>query len=309
MAPLDLSSRIQRRIAELTRQARPDLERPGLLVALSGGPDSVALLLAAHRWARQSGNPLAAAHLNHQLRDDDAEGDALFCAALCAELDLPLHQHSEDVGALARRRGLGVEEAGRHARKTFLARVLADNPDLHLVAKGQHRNDQAETVIMRLFRGTGPHGLGGIRPVSGHEIHPLLDFTRAEILAFLEKSGRSWRTDASNLDGDNVRARLRRELLPLVRDIFGQGCDLTPARLAGLLQDDLEHLDRLTREALARLQAPDGAESPGLDIPGLLDLPPSLAARVLRAWLAGPGGADTTRLEMVHWRIFWSGCE
>ena len=295
----DLSSRIAQRIQELVARARPRVSDPGLLVALSGGPDSVALLLGAHQWARNTGNPLEAAHLNHQLRGEAADQDALFCADLCAELDIPLHEHQEDVGTLAKRRGLGLEEAGRHARKGFLSGLLAGNAHLHLVAKGQHRNDQAETVIMRLFRGTGPDGLGGIRPVSGHEIHPLLEFSRPEVLAFLEAAGRTWRTDASNLEGDNVRARLRRELLPLVRDIFGEGCDLTPARLAEVLQGDLEYLDQMTAEALARLPRP--ADAPDtLNVPGLLDLPTAMAQRVLRAWLTRPGRVDPLRLEKIH---------
>jgi tRNA(Ile)-lysidine synthase len=306
VAAAELSLQIAERIADLVARALPRVPGPGLLVALSGGPDSVALLLGAHRWASTSGNPLASAHLDHQLRGTASDEDARFCARLCAELNIPLFQHTENVDALARRRGLGLEEAGRHARRSFLADLLQEHDHLHLVAKGQHRNDQAETVIMRLFRGTGPDGMAGIRPVHGNHIHPLLDFSREEILEFLEQSGQQWRTDASNLAGDNLRARLRRELLPLVRDIFGAGCDLTPARLAALWENDLAHLEDLTRQSLARITA-DSAGRPALQVGGLLELPRNLALRCLRLWLTSPipeegrsSGADPARLEMVH---------
>lgn len=286
--PLDLAP-AARHLGELVERACPAgvagsaAPSGGVVVALSGGPDSVALLLVARRWARAAGAPLVAAHLHHGLRAGAADQDAAFCRDLCARLDVELVEGTADPRAAARGRGLGLEEAARHLRRRFLQDVLAARPWAGCIATGHHRDDQAETVLMRLLRGTGPEGLRGIRPVSGDFIHPLLPYDRAGIVAFLEARGQPWRLDASNLDGDNLRARLRREVVPVLREVFGDGSLEGPARLAGLLDADLELLDRLTTEALAGLQ-----DGPALRVGALLALPPALAGRALRRWLDAP---------------------
>jgi len=274
-------------IAALLARACPAEPRPGLLVALSGGPDSTALLLAAVAWRDAGGGALAAAHLNHGLRGAAADRDEAFCTALCAARGVRLVTGREDPRPVARQRGCGLEEAGRHLRRRFLAAVLDAAPDLHAVATGHHRDDQTETVLMRLLRGTGPDGLRGIRPVSGRTIRPLLETDRAAITAFLASVGQPWCEDATNTGGDNLRARLRRELLPVARGIFGPGCDGAPARLAALLDDDLGLLARLT-DAAADACA-DGAD---LRADRLAGLDPTLARRVLRRWLAPARDAE-----------------
>lgn len=285
-------------ITRLMARAFPSVQRPGLLVALSGGPDSVALLLAAHHWSLATGSPLAAAHLNHQLRDD-AAADMVFCQDLCASLKIPLHCTGKDIVALARLRGRGLEEAGRHAREEFFRGILEENSDLHCLAKGHHRNDQAETMVMRLFRGTGAEGLAGIRPVTGSTIYPLLGFTKVELLDALAAMEQPWRTDASNLAGDNTRSRLRRELMPLAREIFGEGCDLTPARLAGLMSTYLDFLEKCGEEAWLKLAHTDN-EGTALAIAGLLEQPPALATRVLRRWLSQCCAIEPSNIEFAH---------
>ena len=280
-----LLSRIADQIAMLAPQACPNASRPGLLVALSGGPDSVALLLGARQWSAAAGCPVEAAHLNHALRMGPAEADQAFCRELCADLQVVLHEFREDPRPLARARGLGLEEAGRHLRRRLLGGLVARSDHLHCIATGHHLDDQSETVIMRLFRGTGPLGLRGIRPVHGNVIHPLLAFRRRQILACLQDCGQAWRLDASNEGRDNTRARVRHELLPLVRDIFGPGCETNPARLAALLELDQRLLEGLTARTLATVAV--AGPSPALDVPALLDLDPALAGRVLRAWLLG----------------------
>jgi tRNA(Ile)-lysidine synthase len=268
--------------------------RPGVVVALSGGPDSVALLLVARHWARGADAPLVAAHLHHGLRPGAADHDAAFCAALCRDLDVELVLGEADPRPVARERGGGLEEAARHVRRRFLTGVLGSQPGPGCIATGHHRDDQAETVLMRLLRGTGPEGLRGIRPVAGPFVHPLLAWDRAAIVAFLQEQGQPWRVDASNLDGDNLRARLRREVLPLLREVFGEGCLAGPARLARLLETDLALLDELADQALAR--ARDGQ---ALRVAVLLDLPPALATRVVRRWLAAPAELTAAHVDGV----------
>jgi len=270
------------------RESLDNLTSPaagGILIGLSGGPDSVALLLAAHSWSSLRQIPIAAAHLNHQLRGDQATADVQFCRDLCSQLEVPLFEHSADPRPLARSRGQGLEEAGRHLRRTFCETLLSDHPEYAWIATGHHRDDQIETVLMRLFRGTGPDGLRGIRPVQGVWLHPLLAIKRVEILAFLEAQGQPWRTDTSNLQGDNVRARLRRELLPLLRDIFGTGCTDNPARLASLLADDCDVLRELTQQWLTDCQGPDNS----LLVDELSALPAARSRRVLHAWCHNQG--------------------
>ena len=289
------STGVSGRIRELVLECCGDYPGPGLLVALSGGPDSVALLLAAKTWSLETGSPLAAAHFNYGLRPGDADRDASFCRDLCTKLDIELFESADDPRPVARTRGQGLEEAARHLRRRFFRKILGGNPHLHCVATGHHRDDQVETVLMRLFRGTGPHGLRGILPVSGQYIHPLLHLGRAEIVAFLEECGQPWRTDGSNLDGDNVRARIRRELLPLARGIFGPGSEIVPARMAELLQQDMEFLEGYTRAVLTETRSQDDPDQ--LSISRLLALDEGLAARVLRFWM---DDGQPSGLERVH---------
>jgi len=293
----DLAGRVRSRLdtlsAEAARAFGEDAARAGVLVALSGGPDSVALVVLAAEWAAAAGRPLAAAHFNHRLRGAEADRDAAFCAELCARLAVPLETGSGDPRPVARLRGGGLEEAARHLRLAFLEATRAAR-GLAAIATGHHRDDQAETVIMRVFRGTGLDGLCGLRPRHGRRIRPLLAETRADLLRELAARGVGWRQDPTNLDGSNVRSRVRRELLPLVRDIFGEGAALTPARLADLAAADVAHLDGLADAAWDALGGPplDGHSGTSLDVAGTIALPEALARRVVRRWLRDALPAD-----------------
>jgi len=275
---------------------------PGVLVALSGGPDSVALVALAGRWAQDRGRPLAAAHFHHQLRGAEADRDRDFCRRLCADLGVALHLGEGDPRGIARQRGRGLEDAARELRLAFLERTRAA-AGLAAIATGHHRDDQAETVLLRLFRGTGLDGLRGIAPRRGRLIRPLLAASREEILDLLTELGLPWRMDGTNTDGSNRRGRVRCELLPLVRDIFGEGADAAPARLADLVAPDLDLLDGLTTKAAAELLGPP---LPGCHGPSLAcrvgELHPALARRVVRRWLVAldPGGALPADLARSH---------
>ncbi|PID79382.1 tRNA lysidine(34) synthetase TilS [bacterium DOLJORAL78_65_58] len=288
---------IARRLDELISRFPAARTDQGVLIALSGGPDSVALLLAARPWARKRNRPLEAAHFNHNLRGTASDGDARFCRDLCRQLDLKLHEDAGDPRPLARRRGKGLEDAARSLRRDFFARTLRDNPQLSWVATAHHRDDQTETVLMRLLRGTGPDGMAGIRPISGHTLHPMLAVPRAQILEYLQAAGQPWRTDATNLDGGNTRSRLRRELLPVIRGIFGEGAEAAPARLATLWETDLDFLEAETAKALEATLDP---RTGSLDVPALLALPPAVARRLLVRWLQDSGAVPADRLQAVH---------
>jgi len=295
MADHPLLRAISGRLSGLVDVCLPAGVDRGVVVGLSGGPDSVALLLGAAAWGQEAGRPVAAAHLDHGMRGEDSDGDLVFCRDLCGTLDITLFEHAADPRPEANRRGMGVEEAGRHLRRRFFSELLQRHQEFGCIALGHHRDDQAETVIMRMFRGTGPEGLRGIRPVSPPYVRPMLELGRSEIVACLEQVGQPWRTDATNLDGKNLRARIRRELWPVVRGIFGSGAERTPARLAGLMDRDLDFLDRLTDEAFDRA-CPNGPEG-DLDRGVLTALDPALAARVIRRRVAS---MQPDSLERVH---------
>ncbi len=278
---------------------------PGILVGFSGGPDSLALLLGAHLWCQQkTGRVVEAAHLHHELRPVDADDDLAFCHNRCAELGIVLHEFRQDPRPVAKRRGQGIEEASRHLRRILLQDQIQRSEHLHCLALGHHRDDQIETILMRLFRGTGPDGMRGILPVQGHILRPMLEISRRDIISCLEELGETWRVDTSNLEGDNLRARLRREVIPVLDGAFGPGAHAQPLHLSNLMTRDLELLTGLTQDALAVIGVPDHPER--IQREKLLALDPALAGRALHAWLVqgasspGKGGKVPDTISRVH---------
>ncbi|MBL8795339.1 MAG: tRNA lysidine(34) synthetase TilS, partial [Planctomycetia bacterium] len=216
-----LPAQVRRRLDELGAQTG------GIVVAVSGGPDSVALLRALLAVAAPE-SPLVIAHLNHRLRGDESDGDAEFVHQLHAALlplrpDLGLRCDTIDVAAIARERGDNLESTARQTRYDWLTEV-AVAAGCRFVATGHTADDQAETILHRLLRGTGLTGLRGIaarRPLAnGIELlRPLLGVGRAEVLAYLDELQQPYRQDSSNQCLDLTRNRIRHELLPLlVRD-------------------------------------------------------------------------------------------
>ncbi|HEX4047348.1 MAG TPA: tRNA lysidine(34) synthetase TilS [Elusimicrobiota bacterium] len=191
-----------------------------VLAAVSGGPDSVVLAHWLSVQARRKGLTVALLHVNHGLRGKAAERDAEFVRRLGARLGLRVAVVRADVAGRARKDGLGLEEAGRKERyRALLARARRGRFDA--VATGHQLDDQAETLLLHLLRGTSLEGLGGIPPrrplAPGVElIRPLLPLSRAEIMAYLEVHGLEWRDDRSNRDAKFTRNWVRRDVLPLL---------------------------------------------------------------------------------------------
>ena len=203
---------------------RHDLVRPGMrvLIALSGGPDSVALTHLCLQLQQAGAFELAGvAHLNHRLRPE-ADEDAAFCAELAARLGLPFEAGVADVPADAAGRGVSLETAAHDARYRFL-REVAHRLRADRVALGHTLDDQAETVLMRLLRGAGSRGLAGMYPRHGTFIRPLIEVRRADLQAFLRAAGILFREDASNQDRTIPRNRIRHELLPLLERDYNPG--------------------------------------------------------------------------------------
>jgi tRNA(Ile)-lysidine synthase len=265
--------------------SRLSSDTPSLLCAVSGGPDSTALLLVATKWSEKTGNRVEAVHFNHHLRGVDSDLDEIFCRNLCFELDIPIHV--EHTSENYESDSSNLEERCRIERRAFFDELLTDN--FTAIATGHHKDDQIETVIMRLMRGAGLDGLRGIRPISGNTVHPLLAVSRDEIIEFLDSSEQNYRTDKSNSSNEFTRNRVRNELIPLLADIF-DSTD-SPARTAELLERDSELLDALTIEASNKLEP--------ITIDELLALSKPLAARVIRYKLLTEHGLQRD-LSMHH---------
>jgi tRNA(Ile)-lysidine synthase len=256
-----------------------------VLLAISGGRDSVALL---HLLREAGFTNLILCHLNHGLRGKESDGDAAFVRRLAKKLELKCEIEETDVTALAEKRRLSIETAAREARHAFLLR-MAEKNDTWVVLLAHHAEDQAETILANLCRGSGLAGLAGMHAVqrldSGlHLVRPLLQVRRSEIDAYLKSNRFKFREDSSNTSPQHRRNRLRHEALPLLNDIFAR--DVVPQiQRLGLLaeQDD----DALQGQACAFLSAPQHLnEDRSLPItPELLALHPAVLSRVFALWL------------------------
>ncbi len=234
-----------------------------VVAAVSGGPDSTALLLALNSLRRKKKLDLAAAHANHALRGDDSEADEQFVRSLCARLEVPLICRRVPVPLDAAERDEGIEATARDLRRQFFA-VAARELDAPFVATAHTANDQAETVLHRVIRGTGLAGLAGI-PVQRvlapgvTLIRPLLRLRRSELLDYLAAARQEFCEDRSNLDFAFTRNRLRHELIPYIEQHFNHRVTDAIARLATLSGDAQAiidaHVDRLARRAIVRQDA------------------------------------------------------
>lgn len=190
-----------------------------ILVALSGGPDSVALLHLMHGLAEKEGFRIAAAHLNYGLRGAESDGDEQFCIDLSRKLGVKLYRKKvpqESKGSV------NIQDWAREMRFKFFDQICAKH-SFDFVALGHNSDDNVETILMNLFRGAGTFGLSGMAARAGKFIRPLLNFSRADILTYIGSNNFNYRTDSSNLKSKYTRNRVRLALLPQAESIFGLG--------------------------------------------------------------------------------------
>lgn len=211
------------------------------LVALSGGADSVALLLLL----RDLGYRLEAVHCNFQLRGDEADRDEDFCQSLCDELALPLHRAHFDTRSYAQLHGISIEMAARQLRYAYF-RQLREAIGAEAICVAHHRDDSVETILLNLIRGTGIHGLTGMKPRQGDVVRPLLCVSRADLVSYLDGLGRSYVTDSSNLVADVKRNKVRLQILPLIEAINPSFRDTVLTMAA-----ELEGIERVVDTQLA----------------------------------------------------------
>jgi tRNA(Ile)-lysidine synthase len=251
-----------------------------VLVALSGGPDSVALLhILRELDARGEVVVAGVAHLNHRLRGAESDADEQFCRALARDLGLAAEIGSEDVRALAEAQHRSIEDAARTARYAFLE-AAADRAQAEAIAVGHTLDDQAETFLLRLLRGAGPRGLGGIRPRVGRVIRPLIEISRAELHAYVADRRLAFRVDETNADVAIPRNRVRHELIPILKE-FSPAVVEGLAREADIAREDEDFLSRAAIDLAPRivLLTKSGIE---VDVEGVRVLHPALASRLVR---------------------------
>ena len=215
-----------------------------LLIALSGGADSVALTLMLAEAREDMDLTLFAAHLDHGIRPESA-GDAEWCRALCGELGIPFHTARLDVPAECARTGEGLESAARRLRYAWL-RELRQRLGADYIALAHHMDDQAETVLMHLARGTGPEGIVGMAEFSGDLYRPLLGLRKAALAEYLAARGQGFREDATNAVADNARNALRLHAIPELEKSY-PGFVTAAARYARSARIESDYLEEQTR--------------------------------------------------------------
>lgn len=215
-----------------------------LLAALSGGADSVALVCLLNAQREKYGFALSAAHYNHCIRGKDADDDAAFCRKLCRELDIPFFEGCGDVPAEAMRLKMGIETAAREMRYRFLSKIMKEH-GFDLLVTAHHRDDQAETMLMHLFRGTGPEGISGMEEFSGGIYRPLLNISKAELTDYLSGKGIQWREDITNSHADNPRNALRLNVMPEIEKSYPKAAEAI-CRYGALARMESDYIARQT---------------------------------------------------------------
>ena len=237
---------------------RDDLK---LGVAVSGGADSVALLrlLLELRDAAKSKNPfeIAVLHFNHQLRGRASDTDEKFVRNLAREFNLTFYLGTANVRVAAKRAKRNLEDAGRRERYAFFANEITQGR-VACVATAHTMDDQAETVLAHILRGTGLAGLGGIHAISGGVLRPLLGVRRADLRRYLKSQKQHWREDATNRDVSRTRARIRTKLIPLLERQFQEQVVEHLAQLAEHAREDEAFIDAAARECVQKILSTDG---------------------------------------------------
>lgn len=255
----------------------------GVLVGVSGGADSVALLCVLQEIKQELGFELFAAHLNHGIRGAEAEGDRAYVGELCERLGVPLYEEALDIPAVAAEQGQTLEQAAREQRYAFFERALKKF-GAERIAVAHHMEDQAESIMLHLIRGSGLKGLTGMEYMRGNIIRPFLDVHRRDIEKYLEEKGVSYCTDSTNLDRDASRNRLRLDVMPYIAEHINPAVTDALCSMAELLKADEKYLDDMAQKALDK-----AALRGGYDRVELMLQPRPILSRALRIALNREG--------------------
>ena len=263
-------------------------------LAVSGGADSVALLRLFHFLRAELGFALSVVHFNHQLRGAESDEDEKFVTSLAEALALPLITGRADVAFAARRNHWNLEDAARRLRYQFFEDARKQNAIARL-ATAHTADDQAETVLARIIRGTGLAGLSAIHPVRGHIIRPLLEVRRQELREYLNSIHQQWREDGSNADTTRLRARLRSKLIPELEQNFSASIVTNLNTLAGLARDEELFWKALVESRCAEIVTTESRVQ-SVDAAQLLSPPSGMLKQKGDSQCSTPGDALTQRI-------------
>ena len=270
-----------------------------VVVGLSGGADSSALLEALYLLKEQYSLSLFAAHINHGIRGEEADNDEAFAESLAKQRDIPFLCLKADAPAYAKEHRIGLEEAGRRIRYDYFESCAKGGK----IATAHTLSDNAETVLLHLSRGAGTKGLCGIPPVRGNIIRPLIECSRDEVEAFCKKRGLDFVTDSTNLCDDYSRNFIRNNIIPLFKKL-NPGFERAVSRSAAIAAGEQGFIERAAQKALsdcAEKPFPQDAQNTidSLDTARLLSLDEGLRMRVLKLFLEGLFKKSTVDYSLV----------
>jgi len=223
-----------------------------VIVGVSGGADSIALLHVLNKISKDFSFKIVVAHLNHMLRGTDSKLDEELVITLCREWGLPCFVKNCDVYALSKALKMSLEEAGRLARYDFFEQLFREH-SASKIALAHHRDDKVETILYNIIRGTGTRGLKGITYCrDNHIIRPLLDFTKIEILSYCQDENLDFREDKSNLDLNFTRNKIRHDLLPLIVREYNPNISGALLRMADIISEEEDYLNEVSLELVEK---------------------------------------------------------
>ncbi len=260
-----------------------------VLAAVSGGPDSTCLLHVLHALSSRLRIEISAVHVNHLLRGEESDADEAFVREFCLSMGIRLFPERRDVSRYASDARISVEEAGREIRYRIFDEI-ADEHGLNKIAVAHNRDDQAETVIMHIIRGTGLDGLAGMPYKRGRVIRPLLDVRRGEIDEYCRNNAIGTRIDSSNMKRDYMRNRVRLDLIPYIDRLFGVDISDRISSMSLLLNEDRKFIMDVASIFYDKIADESGGKV-SIDITGLTKCHPSIRRHILRIALEKAAGS------------------
>jgi tRNA(Ile)-lysidine synthase len=282
-------------------------QKDRVLIAVSGGPDSVGLVMAMDFLKSEFGLSPGIAHLNHQLRGEDSQKDEVFVKELAQKFGFDFFSVKKDVKIYAKSCGLSLEEAGRDLRYKFFLE-LASSHGFQKIATGHNKNDNAELILMNLLRGSGLKGISGIPPVRDRLfIRPLIRISKQEILDFLTCEKQAFRTDASNSDTDFLRNAMRHRLIPLLEREYNPSVMDGLNRLGYVVSQDDDFLENETENYFKVCLTEMNESFISLSVKAVLELHPAMQYRVMRKAVRKVKG-NLRRISLVHMESIFAFC-
>ncbi|MBN2516843.1 MAG: tRNA lysidine(34) synthetase TilS [Deltaproteobacteria bacterium] len=268
-------------------------------VAVSGGPDSIALLRVMTNIAAEFRLSLVIIHVNHDLRGEESEREERFVRTLGESMKIPVAARKISIPAIRKREQGSVENISRRERYGYFEEVK-ESYSLDKIALGHNQDDQAETVIMKFLRGSGLEGLRGILPVrDGMYVRPLIEATREEILVFLREEGAQYMTDSSNVDDIYVRNRIRNRLIPALKEQYNPRLAENIARMADIIRLENDFIEQYVKDALLKLNIIYEGNKVGINIPDFKLLPPVIRLRIIKRLLQNRSSSKM-KISYVH---------